>query len=105
MEILVILLVLVVLFVYSVPKLNAKYGNAQPQKTSTNSGSSKPRGVRWECDKCGNDWIVREPVPDNYKSKKLNENLNPSNLWHDKTEGRPWVCSDCNSYTDTHPQK
>jgi hypothetical protein len=105
MEILVILLVIVVVFVYSVPKLNAKYGNAQPQKTSTNSGSSKTRGVRWVCDRCGNDWLVYVDVPKNYK--KLTNIIGTKGGFTeiDGEDLYPWICSDCHSSKETHPKK
>ena len=73
------------------------------EKTTTTSVSQKTKGVRWECKRCGNDWIVKETVPNNYKDKSQNTTAEGKNL--DNALGRPWVCSDCGSYSQTQPLK
>lgn len=73
------------------------------EKTPLTSVSKKIKGVRWECKRCGNDWLVNEPVPKDYKSKERNHTADGKNL--NDNIGRPWVCSDCGTYTLTQPKK
>lgn len=81
----------------------SKYAKPQPKSYSKSVGIKKARGVRWVCDRCGNDWIVHEPVPKDYKSRDRNTTADGKNLSDDT--GRPWVCSNCGTYTLTNPEK
>lgn len=122
MEILVVLLVLVVLFFYSIPKLNAKYGNAQPQATTKKSNEPKSLGLlgvldpkessdltkrgrekkpskNWICTRCGADFILpidpaTVPIPWWYgEATKSFTNKNPA----------PWACPNCGTHAYTVP--
>ena len=73
------------------------------EKATDTSSSQKTKSVRWECNRCGNDWQVNEPVPKDYKSHARNHTADGKNL--DDNKGRPWVCSDCGTYTLTNPKK
>ena len=119
MEMLVVFLVILVLFVYSIPKLNAKYGNAQPQATTKKSDEPESLGVldpkeasdltkrgrekkpskNWLCTRCGALFVLpidpkTVPIPWWYgEATSSFTSKNPA----------PWACPGCGTHAYTVP--
>ena len=71
--------------------------NNTPEKNLEGSGTGK--AVQWECRFCGNHWVITQPVPGNYKA------MGPQPNETNPRATKPWICSTCNSATDSRPKK